>query len=484
MSALLESPRVIVHVGDGFKFLETHEATYDVIITDSSDPVGPAKSLFQKPYFQLLHDALAPGGHISTQGECLWLHLPLIRELRLTTQDLFATTEYAYTTIPTYPSGQIGFIVCAKAPGRDLKIPVRDVQGTRYYNKDLHRSAFNLPEFAKAFLEQGEDLRPKFGRELLKVTQKKPEKRILLLGSGFVARPCAEYLVRDPSNHLTVACRTLESAQALGSELPNTSAILLDVNNTTALEEAVAKHDIVVSLIPYTYHATVIKAAIKAKVHVVTTSYVSPAMRELDAAAKEAGIVVFNEIGLDPGIDHLYAVKTIAEVHDKGGKVCIQHSLSRLPSLTFSQVKEFHSYCGGLPAPQCSDNPLGYKFSWSSRGVLLALINSASCYIANQKVTIPGSKLMGHARPYYIAPAFAFVAYPNRDSTPFREFYNIPEAETIVRGTLRYQGFPEFVKALLQLGWLDAEEKDWLKNGITWAEATQRLTEATGASEK
>jgi saccharopine dehydrogenase-like NADP-dependent oxidoreductase len=91
---------------------------------------------------------------------------------------------------------------------------------------------------------------------------------------------------------------------------------------------------------------------------------------------------------------------------------------------------------------------------------------------------------MGHARPYYIAPAFAFVAYPNRDSTPFREFYNIPEAETIVRGTLRYQGFPEFVKALLQLGWLDAEEKDWLKNGITWAEATQRLTEATGTSEK
>lgn len=93
------------------------------------------------------------------------------------------------------------------------------------------------------------------------------------------------------------------------------------MNNTAELEAKVAAHDLVISLIPYTYHAAVINAAIKGKTHVVTTSYVSPAMRELDAAAKEAGIVVMNEIGLDPGIDHLYAVKTIDEVHSKGGKV-------------------------------------------------------------------------------------------------------------------------------------------------------------------
>lgn len=120
---------------------------------------------------------------------------------------------------------------------------------------------------------------------------------------------------------MTIACRTLESAKALGADLPSTSAISLDVNNTAELEAKVAAHDLVISLIPYTYHAAVINAAIKGKTHVVTTSYVSPAMRELDAAAKEAGIVVMNEIGLDPGIDHLYAVKTIDEVHSKGGKV-------------------------------------------------------------------------------------------------------------------------------------------------------------------
>ncbi|EEB95705.1 hypothetical protein MPER_05283, partial [Moniliophthora perniciosa FA553] len=197
------------------------------------------------------------------------------------------------------------------------------------------------------------------------------------------------------------------------------------------------------------------------KTNVVTTSYVSPAMRELDAAAKEAGIIVLNEIGLDPGIDHLYAIKTIDEVHAKGGK-----------------IKKFFSYCGGLPAPQFADNPLGYKFSWSSRGVLLALLNNAS-YIENGKTaSISGQQLMTTAQPYYISPAYAFVAYPNRDSTPFREFYRINsegEGETVVRGTLRYQGFPAFVKLLVDLGWLDTTSKEWLSNDLSWIQVMSRV---------
>ncbi|KAI0033903.1 saccharopine dehydrogenase [Vararia minispora EC-137] len=467
MSELLSSPRVEVFIGDGFKFLAENTSSYDVIITDSSDPVGPAASLFEKPYFQLLHDALTPGGHISTQAECLWLHLPLIHELRNTTREIFSTAEYAFTTIPTYPSGQIGFVVCSKEKGRDLKTPVRKVPDTRYYNEQVHRAAFVLPEFGRAVIEEGKNIMPKFGREGRAIAlANKPRKRVLLLGSGFVARPAAEYVVRDPSNLLTIASRTLSRAQALAEGLPDTSAISLDVNSIADLEREVAAHDLVISLIPYTYHADVIKAAIKGKTHVVTTSYVSPAMRELDAAAKEAGIVVMNEIGLDPGIDHLYAVKTIEEVHAKGGK-----------------IKQFLSYCGGLPAPECSDNPLGYKFSWSSRGVLLALLNQGTFYEAGEKRTVSGKELMGVAKPYYVTPAFAFVAYPNRDSTPFREWYNIPEAQTVVRGTLRYQGFPQFIKALVDVGFLDAEPKEWLQEGITWAQILQKATNASDSSE-
>jgi saccharopine dehydrogenase-like NADP-dependent oxidoreductase len=131
-------------------------------------------------------------------------------------------------------------------------------------------------------------------------------------------------IARSEANTEPSACRTLSSAKALAEGLPNATGISLDVNSTIDLEAQVASYDLVISLIPYTHHAAVIKAAIKGNTHVVTTSYVSPAMRELDEEAKAAGIVVLNEIGLDPGIDHLYAVKTISEVHEKGGKVRIE----------------------------------------------------------------------------------------------------------------------------------------------------------------
>ncbi|KAG1780942.1 Saccharopine dehydrogenase-domain-containing protein [Suillus placidus] len=461
MSVLLDSPRVKVFVGDGFKFLAENEATCD-------------DALFQKPYFKLLHDALTPGGHISTQAESQWLHISLIGNLLKSTRELFIVSQYAFTTIPTYPSGQIGFMVCSKEQGRDLRVsvPARKVTNTRYYNENVHRAAFVLPQFAQSFLEDGKDILPVFGCAAAAakvVAEGKKVHKVLLLSSGFVARPCAEYVVRDPSNELTIACRTLQSAQALVEGLPNAQGISLDVNNTSDLEAQVAAHDLVISLIPYTYHVTVIKAAIKAIVHIVTTSYVSPAMRELDEEAKRAGIIVMNEIGLDPGIDHLYTIKTIdePEVHAKGGK-----------------VKQFLSYCGGLPAPECSGNPLGYKFSWSSRGVLLALLNSASYLSESKQLDISDNELTGYAKPYFISPAFAFVAYPNRNSVPFREWYNILEAETVVRGTLRYQGFHDFIKALVELGWLDASEKDWLKEGLTWAQVMQQAISANDAAEK
>lgn len=222
-------------------------------------------------------------------------------------------------------------------------------------------------------------------------------------------------------------------------------------------------------MIPYTHHATVIKSAIRKKKHVVTTSYVSPAMMELDAQAKEAGITVMNEIGLDPGIDHLSAVLTIDEVHKAGGKIL-----------------SFKSYCGGLPAPESSDNPLGYKFSWSSRGVLLALRNAAKYYKDGKVVEIEGPELMAEAKPYFIYPGYAFVAYPNRDSTPYKERYNIPEAQTIVRGTLRYQGFPEYIKCLVDIGFLSEEPKDFLKEGEkrTWKDATAKIIGATSDKEE
>jgi saccharopine dehydrogenase (NADP+, L-glutamate forming) len=262
------------------------------------------------------------------------------------------------------------------------------------------------------------------------------------------------------------ACRTLESAKKLSAGVKNAHPISLDVTDEAALDAEVAKNDLVISLIPYTFHATVIKSAIRNKKNMVTTSYVSDAMLELNEEAKKAGITVMNEIGLDPGIDHLYAIKTIEEVHKADGKIL-----------------SFLSYCGGLPAPEASDNPLGYKFSWSSRGVLLALRNAAKYYKDGEVVEIAGKDLMGTAKPYFIYPGYAFVAYPNRDSTPYKERYNIPEAQTIIRGTLRYQGFPEFVRVLVDMGFLSDEAQPFLKEAITWKEATQKILATSSSTE-
>lgn len=290
--------------------------------------------------------------------------------------------------------------------------------------------------------------------------------KVLLLGSGFVAEPVVDVLGAADGIELTVGCRTLETAQQLAKSTES-KAVSVDVTNTEQFEAVLKDHDVVISLIPYIYHPAVVKSAIKLKKDVVTSSYISPALKELEPEIKKAGITVMNEIGLDPGIDHLYAVKTIDEVHKANGK-----------------IKSFVSYCGGLPAPEDSDNPLGYKFSWSSRGVLLALRNSAKYYENGELVQIKSEDLMATAKPYFIYPGYSFVCYPNRDSTAFKELYHIPEAETVIRGTLRFQGFPEFIKAFVDMGMLKDEENEIFKTEKSWRQALGEYLGVAGDSKE
>lgn len=290
-------------------------------------------------------------------------------------------------------------------------------------------------------------------------------KQILLLGSGFVAQPTVDILAKQPDIQVTIGCRTLEKAKALAGD--KAKAISVDATNQGELNKVVKNYDLVISLIPYIYHANVVRAAIASgHTDVVTTSYINPTLRSLEPEIKKAGIVVMNEIGLDPGIDHLYAVKTIDEVHKKGGK-----------------ITSFLSYCGGLPAPEDSDNPLGYKFSWSSRGVLLALRNSAKYFKDGKEESISSEDLMSSAKPYFIYPGYALVCYPNRDSTTYKELYNIPEAQTVIRGTLRFQGFPEFVKVLVDMGFLKEDPNPIFSKPIAWNKAVSEYIGAKSTSE-
>jgi spermidine synthase len=148
-----DDPRVKVHIMDGAKFMDENQSSFDVIITDSSDPVGPAGVLFETPFYKAMYGALREGGIVCTQGECMWLHTDIIKPLMDSIRQFYTTAGYAYTTIPTYPSGQIGFIIATKGRGecnKPARKPSDDVQKQlKYYTSELHEASFVLPAFAK-----------------------------------------------------------------------------------------------------------------------------------------------------------------------------------------------------------------------------------------------------------------------------------------------------------------------------------------------
>jgi len=145
-------PRVNVFIGDGYAYMKSKPGVFDVIIVDSSDPVGPAETLYQLEFYQYMKAALRPGGIICTQAECMWLHIPIIKDLIKMSKSLFTHVEYAYTMIPTYPSGQIGFLLGSL--GDSCKTPKRKLEAeTKYYTPEIHSASFVLPNFAKKELD-------------------------------------------------------------------------------------------------------------------------------------------------------------------------------------------------------------------------------------------------------------------------------------------------------------------------------------------
>jgi saccharopine dehydrogenase (NADP+, L-glutamate forming)/spermidine synthase len=175
-------------------------------------------------------------------------------------------------------------------------------------------------------------------------------------------------------------------------------------------------------------------------VPMVTTSYVSDEMRALDAEARNRGVLLLNECGLDPGIDHMMAVEVIRRVEREGGR-----------------ITSFVSYCGGLPAPESADNPLRYKMSWSPRGVLVAARSPVRFLRGGEIVEHPTPYLPGGAAAVHVPGAPALEGYPNRDSVPYRALYGLEHAHDVLRGTLRYPGWCETLEALLRLGLLDVD---------------------------
>lgn len=284
--------------------------------------------------------------------------------------------------------------------------------------------------------------------------------KALILGAGLVAGPMVRYLLDQPDFQVTVASRTVSKAQALVGGHPHGKALALNVKDDVELVALIKEADLVVSLLPYIYHLPVAVKCLEYKKHLVTTSYVKPEMQALDTAAKEAGIILLNEIGIDPGIDHMSAMRVIDEIQANGG-----------------ELTTFVSYCGGLPAPEANTNPFGYKFSWSPRGVVMASKNPARYLWDGQEIQVPGEELFDNHWPVEIEGLGTFEGYPNRDSMPYTQVYGINPSRTMFRGTLRYPGWCTTLKKISELGFFDDTVRDDLA-GLTFAQLTARLLAA------
>ncbi len=285
-------------------------------------------------------------------------------------------------------------------------------------------------------------------------------RRVVVFGAGLVAAPLVRYLLDLPD--VAVDVRDVEPgrAAALVAGRPRGSSGPVDIRDAASTADALRGAALAVSLVPNTFHPLIARACIAAGANMVTASYVSPAMRELDAPARAAGVLLLNELGLDPGIDHMEAIRVIRRVHDGGGRVL-----------------EFVSYCGGLPAPEANTNPFGYKFSWSPRGVLTASRSAARFLRDGEVVSIPAERLFTDGIRRIPFPGLGeFDGYPNRDSVQYRELYGISEARTVLRGTLRYPGWAPTMKAVGDLGYLEQEERALA--GLTYGGLTGELAGA------
>ena len=288
--------------------------------------------------------------------------------------------------------------------------------------------------------------------------------KVLLLGAGMVAKPLADYIL-DNNIKLTIASRTLTKAEKLIRNRANGKAVQWTIDDIDQLDQLVASHDLTVSLLPYAHHVTVAKLCIKHKKNMVTTSYVSEEMKALDAAAKEAGIIILNEIGVDPGFDHMTAMRIIDKVQEKGGK-----------------VKEFYSLCGALAAPEETNNPFKYKFSWSPKGVIMAGNNGAKYLKDGKIVELPTENLFKNPLTIEFPEVGKMEVYPNRNSLAYIDIYGLKAVTTMYRGTFRYPDWCEIMDAMKTLGLFTSDKQSFA--GKTYKKIMARQLEVYPANIK
>jgi saccharopine dehydrogenase-like NADP-dependent oxidoreductase len=267
-------------------------------------------------------------------------------------------------------------------------------------------------------------------------------KNILIIGAGKSSSALLKYLLDTSEQEalfITIADISIENANKLINKHRNAKAIILDVFDKHQRKEQIQKADIVISMLPARFHIDVAKDCITFNKHMVTASYISSEMKALDAEVKKKGLVFMNEIGLDPGIDHMSAMQVIDKIKDAGGKMLL-----------------FESFCGGIVAPESDNNLWNYKFTWNPRNVVLAGQGGAAMFIQEGTYKyIPYTKLFRRTEFLKVNGSGNFEAYANRDSLKYRSVYGLNDIPTMYRGTIRKVGFSRAWDIFVQLGMTD-----------------------------
>jgi saccharopine dehydrogenase-like NADP-dependent oxidoreductase len=267
-------------------------------------------------------------------------------------------------------------------------------------------------------------------------------KNLLVIGAGRSATVFINYILeqaKDNNFMVTVADANLEQVQRKINNHPNGRAAWLDASRHNDRRDLIQRHDVVVSLLPPQMHLEVAQDCIVMGKHMVTASYVSKQVFRLGDEARQRALVFMNELGLDPGIDHMSAMQRIHAIQKKGGT-----------------ITSFYSYTGGLVAPESDDNPWHYKFSWNPRNVVLAGQGTAQFLEDNKLKYIPYRRLFRQYRLIDIPGIGPFEVYANRDSLMYRDAYGLGNIKTMLRGTIRAKGFCDAWNALVRIGLTDA----------------------------
>ncbi|MCF6366205.1 MAG: saccharopine dehydrogenase NADP-binding domain-containing protein [Bacteroidales bacterium] len=266
--------------------------------------------------------------------------------------------------------------------------------------------------------------------------------KIFLIGAGLSASTLINYLLDNSEEHnwkLRVGDFSLETAKKKIKGHKNAEAIKFDIYDEMQRDEEIKNADIVISMLPARMHHMVAEYCIKHKKDMVTASYVSKELKAMKEDVEKSGILILNEIGVDPGIDHMSAMQVIDRIKEQGGR-----------------ITAFRSYTGGLVSPKYDNNPWNYKFTWNPRNVVVAGQGSAAQIIVNGKYKyIPYHRLFQRISRTEVLDYGEFEIYPNRDSLAYRKEYGLEDIKTMIRGTMRRPGFSRAWNVFVQLGATD-----------------------------